>query len=197
MKVINSQGAIAKVAKYSLVGISSLSMVETIANVVLLPFKLIAKIFVRKKEAPKVPESTNKNWRKVAIGVAVGGVALAAACGLAYYLRSSGSVVDTVTQAVQNNLSSSSVVDTASQAVLYDLSNCDGFRPGYYINVLMLEIRDKIMSQEEYGAWANAWRAAKHTCKPLGIFKGTHLENVQVAREFIKDGKLVKIFGLL
>lgn len=77
---------------------------------------------------------------------------------------------------------------------------CEGFQSITYPHKMHRLTEQRTMTRSEYSKWSAAWDANR-TCKPLGIFKGTELEGVKVAREFIECAngscKLVSKFDLI
>jgi len=62
IQVYNSNNAFAKIAKYSLVGIALIAIVETIKNIVLSPIKLIANFCKKSEEKPSDKKNFAKSW---------------------------------------------------------------------------------------------------------------------------------------
>jgi len=89
-QLYNSNSTVAKIAKYSLVGIGLVAIVETIKNVVLSPFNLIANYnnssSLISEATTKTDKQQNKNWKKTALKVTV---LLSIVTGLSYlfYIR--------------------------------------------------------------------------------------------------------------
>jgi hypothetical protein len=95
-QVYNSNSTIAKIAKYSLIGIALVAIAETIKNIVESIFKIITNSNIEKtalkKDGKKIePLQTNNqqkgNWKKIAIRAAIAVLGIAVVAGLGYYLR--------------------------------------------------------------------------------------------------------------
>lgn len=182
-KIYNSDNAAAKIAKYSLIGMALVPVAETIKNVVLSPYNIIANYYNSDREKTGLKESgrtveplekqtsvskpskrsvTNnkqkRNWMKTAISL---GVVALAVVGVA-----------------------------ASGAYYFDApkveKGCEGFQSQTYPHHVFKLTEEGIMDRSDYRDWDTAWRKADYTCKPLGIFKGTSLEKVTVDRDFIE-----------
>lgn len=118
-QVYNSTSTVAKIAKYSLIGIALVAIVETIKNIVLSPFKIIENFYNRNKVEPQnsivepsnnnivepknidiLPSTNNQqttNWKKIGIIAGIG-ICVLAIAGLAYYFNASNTIALTADQ---------------------------------------------------------------------------------------------------